>query len=165
MPPGRGGGAAEREEEIDRGGQEKRRGVETGRGAGKLDGRDGVAEDGGCDVAEAVEEHDGGEGIGGEAQRAGIAEGKRCEQKQEEVYGNQAEEPNAEIEDGHGKPGKARANGEDGGVVDGQEAGERFVCDVDGEGKTESRPGITEGTNRRCELRHRAMIHPIPSSE
>lgn len=79
----------------------------------------------------------------GRTQRA-FTEEERRERKQDDHGADQPSQPISERERWHGKPRITHAHGEDRGVVDGKEAGERFVGNVQRQGRAQSQPGGAE---------------------
>ncbi len=132
--------------EIERGREEERRRVEAGSGAGKVNGGNGTTKNRSESMGKAVEKQDACKKPGQGAKPAGIAVGNGSEQEADSDGANQAEEPFAVFEWGHGKPGNFSAGRANRGVVHGKKPGESFVGDVGGERETQEKPGVTEIT-------------------
>ena len=81
------GRGAQSENQVDRGNEKERRGVETRSRARNHDGGyRSAAEDGSEGVADAVQEHDDGEEVGEGAKGAGIAKGEGSEKQENEIH-------------------------------------------------------------------------------
>lgn len=87
-------------------------------------------------VADSIEEHKNGETPGDGPQPDDSPEHQRSQREQDRDQQDQSRKPVSEFENGHGKPGQLLADCQYGRIVDGKEAGEGFVGDVNRERAT-----------------------------